>query len=73
MGLPRHIVDRGLCARAVSAIDSDMRAPGRGTQVHLYRIGRQGYAAYDPSIRDGEWGAMYWFDRRMRLLVSHQW
>ena len=70
---PRHVVDRALCRRATAAIDAHRDRPGGRSQVHLFRIGRAGYAAYDPSIRDGEWEVMYWFDGRMRLLTSHQW
>ena len=67
----RHVVDRALCHAAIAVIDSvDGR---RGAQVHLFRVGRTGYAAWDPSIRDGEWEVLFWFDRRMRLITAHQW
>lgn len=70
---PRHVIDRELCARVARAVNDYIQTPGRRTQVHLFRLGRPGYAAYDPSIRDGEWDAMYWFDARLRLLVATQW
>lgn len=71
--VPEQVIDPVLCGRAVEAIDTYERTPGRGTQVYLFRLGNRGWAAYDPSIPAGEWQVTHFLDERMHVITGLAW
>ena len=58
-----HVVDRELCRAATDAMGRAHEIPGEGLQVHLYRLGDRGWAAYEASFVGGHYSSLYLLDR----------